>query len=644
MAARLQNAETMRTRPFSIFLALLICAASLHAASFIVPDDLDFSRRAEAIVIASPLMSYTRMTDGGVVQTVTTFSIEEVIKGMITDQTIDVIEPGGVFESKATIIPGVPRFHDGDRYLLFLMRSADVWHIRDLALGKFSFATDASGRNVLVRDEDEIAGWDPDGSVHLEPHRNATLFLSYLRQAVRGVVPVRDYPLPKDPVVPPNHLLPALSSIAPLSATLTPAINATYTPTSYTFSMNGTSGFGGRWNVFPAAVAFFSVGTEPGAPGNGTTAITNAFGAWDNNPNSNVNYTYAGQDVSGLHNGGAYASDGQNTIAFEQDLSSHGIGAFTCTATSYGGTLGVGGITNAAGTHTGPNNETFYTALEGDVQMNRGLANCTLLFNNHDFDSAVAHEVGHTLGFRHSDQTRADNSSAACTTDPSLECADVAIMKSFIPTGLNASLQAWDQHAVAAVYPGSGVAAPAAPTGVNARATSSTSVLITWNGSTGATSYDIYRRAAGTGYVKVGSTTSTSFTDTTAAADTAYLYLVRAINAGGSADSAPDLATTTMFIDDPLTGGSTPIKAAHLAQLRTAVNAVRALAGLAAGAFTDAAAAGVPIKAVHINELRTSLDEAMGALGLATGGWTDVLGSGVAIKAIHFQEIRNRVK
>ena len=148
----------------------------------------------------------------------------------------------------------------------------------------------------------------------------------------------------------------------------------------------------------------------------------------------------------------------------------------------------------------------------------------------------------------------------------------------------------------------------------------------------------------GTGYVSLGTTTATSFTDTGASPNTAYLYKVRAINAGGSADSAPDLAMTVIFTDDPLVAGSTIIKAVHLAELRTAVNAVRALAGLAAATFTDAATLGVIVKAVHINELRTDLDQAMSALGLPTGGYTDTLTAGVVIKAIHFQEIRNRVK
>jgi hypothetical protein len=171
-----------------------------------------------------------------------------------------------------------------------------------------------------------------------------------------------------------------------------------------------------------------------------------------------VNYAYAGVD-DGTHAQGLHGIDGRNTILFERDLSTWGVPPFTCTSNSYSGTLGIGGITNASGQNS-VNGEAFATTAEGDVEMNRGLANCTLLFNNGDFNSAVTHEVGHTLGFRHSDQNRASN--AACTTDGSLECSNQAIMKSFISTGLNAALQVWDQHAVQAVYPGN-VCAPVPP-------------------------------------------------------------------------------------------------------------------------------------------------------------------------------------
>lgn len=187
-----------------------------------------------------------------------------------------------------------------------------------------------------------------------------------------------------------------------------------------------------------------------------------------------------------------------------------------------------------------------------------------------------------------------------------------------------------------------GVIAPAAPTGVTATATTSTQVQVTWNAVTGATSYEIYRRDPGGAYALRGTSLTTSFPDS-ASAGTAYLYRVRAVNAGGSSgDSAADLATTVIFTDGALSG--LPVKALHLAELRTAVNAVRAQAGQGAATFTDAAAAGVIVKAVHVTELRSYLDQAMAVLGMTTGGWTDASLAGVPIKAVHFEQIRNRVK
>jgi hypothetical protein len=621
-------------------LAIAIATRAAFAATFIVPDDRSFARQTGVSVIASPLTSRTERTSDDFVETITTLSIEHVIKGTV-DDTIDLYEPGGTYDNLAVNISGVPRLRDGGRYLLFLIRTDGRWHIRDLALGSFRFATDITGAEVVVRDEGEVRS--AYGSAHAERRRAAEPFVRFLTTVSKGGPASDDYDVPAQPLLPDNAS-PELGRVMPMVAALT-----TFTANSYTFTVTGSSG--ARWFVFPTAVSFTSLGTEPGAPGGGVTAINAAMTSWNNDPNSNVNYVYAGAD-DGTHNKGLSGSDGANTIAFERDLSAYGVSPFQCSANGYSGTLGIGGVTKTTGTGAGPNNETFAVTAEGDVEMNQGIANCTLLFNNGDFNSAVTHEVGHTLGFRHSDQTRADSSGTACSTDPSLECADTAIMKSFIPTGLNAALQPWDQHAVAAVYPGSGTQPPPAPTGVNARATSSTQVTITWNAATGATSYQVFRRAPGGAFTQIGTPSTTSFVDNSAAANTTYLYRVRAVNSGGaSSDSASDLATTVIFTDDPLVARTTKIKAVHLAELRTAVNAVRAQAGLTAFSFTDSASAGVVVKALHINQLRTALDAAMSPLdaamsplGFATGGYTDTLSTGVVIKAVHFQEIRDRVK
>jgi len=278
----------------------------------------------------------------------------------------------------------------------------------------------------------------------------------------------------------------------------------------------------------------------------------------------------------------------------------------------------------------------FFTTTEADVSINQGVGACIgINITVANYNTGVAHEFGHSLSFRHADTTR--NLSAACSTMISYDCASSALMTANLAAG-NAMLQAWDRRAAAALYPNP---TPPPPTGLVATATTSTSVALNWTAAVFATSYDVYRKAPAAGFTFLANTTGTGFVDASVVADTAYLYTVRAKNgSGSSADSNTDLATTVMFSDDPLTA-SVSIKAEHLAQLRSAINAIRAQANLAAFAFADPAVAGVVIKALHITQLRDALD---GAALTATGGYTDVSLAGMAIKAVHLQELRARVK
>jgi hypothetical protein len=183
----------------------------------------------------------------------------------------------------------------------------------------------------------------------------------------------------------------------------------------------------------------------------------------------------------------------------------------------------------------------------------------------------------------------------------------------------------------------------AAPTGVVAAAVTSTQVDVAWTAVAGALSYEVDRKAPGGAFTQIATPAGNSHSDTTAAASTAYLYRVRAVDAGTtSASSTPDLAITVIFTDSPLTAG-TVVKAVHLSQLRTAVNAVRALASLSASSFTDAASSGTTIKAIHLTELRTALDAARSVLDLSTGGYTDAAPAGLEIKTVHIGELRDRV-
>ncbi len=194
---------------------------------------------------------------------------------------------------------------------------------------------------------------------------------------------------------------------------------------------------------------------------------------------------------------------------------------------------------------------------------------------------------------------------------------------------------------------GFSVTVNAAAVAVEAHAVTATSVALAWDAVNSATSYNVYRSALPNSFSLVGPSPTNSFTDTTAAANTAYLYRITAVDAANhqSQPGPSDLATTVVFTD-PVLNSTTPIRAAHVTQLRTAVNAVRTLALLGNTTFTDPTLAGQLVKALHISELRTALTQARNTLALPSIAFTDpTLTAGVtSIKASHVEQLRNGVK
>ena len=191
------------------------------------------------------------------------------------------------------------------------------------------------------------------------------------------------------------------------------------------------------------------------------------------------------------------------------------------------------------------------------------------------------------------------------------------------------------------------VVGPPAPTNVVATAATPAQVQISWNASSGATQYEVLRATSAAGpYTSIITTASLAWNDNTASGSTTYLYRVRGIDASArqSPLSAPDIATTLLFTEDPLLAGATIIKAVHLLELRQAVNSVRAAAGLAAATFTDPAP--TLVKAVHLDELRNALTPARTLLGVPTISYTEpALGSGTTVvKAAHLQQVRDGVR
>lgn len=187
---------------------------------------------------------------------------------------------------------------------------------------------------------------------------------------------------------------------------------------------------------------------------------------------------------------------------------------------------------------------------------------------------------------------------------------------------------------------------PSTPVGLQARTSSPTQVSLTWYGVNGATSYEVYRRYSPQvlTWDLVGTPNAASYTDNTVIANHAYVYRVRSKNsAGTSADSFPDIAVTVVYSDDRLMAG-TPIQAAHFNQLRTAVDALRTLAGQGPGTYTDSMVPGLKVKAQHILELRTQFDSALGVLTGRNSSWATTPAPGVVVTFVDVQQLRDRLK
>ena len=92
---------------------------------------------------------------------------------------------------------------------------------------------------------------------------------------------------------------------------------------------------------------------------------------------------------------------------------------------------------------------------------------------------------------------------------------------------------------------GGGGTAPPAPTGLSATG-GNASVSLTWSASSGATSYSVYRgtSSGGEGSTAIGTSTGTSYTDSSVTNGTKYYYTVKAVNSAGASGASNEASAT----------------------------------------------------------------------------------------------------
>jgi len=155
--------------------------------------------------------------------------------------------------------------------------------------------------------------------------------------------------------------------------------------------------------------------------------------------------------------------------------------------------------------------------------------------------------------------------------------------------------------------------------------TSGANVTLNWTAASGATNYRVERQAAGGVFSSIGTTSSTTITDNGAINGSAYLYKVCAADGNNNCTSAYSnvvLGARFNFPTDPAIVGysedsahATTIQAAHINELRTAVNAVRHLAGMSDATWTYSPLS-LQIYVDDVRDLRVALDAALAQLGI----------------------------
>jgi hypothetical protein len=199
------------------------------------------------------------------------------------------------------------------------------------------------------------------------------------------------------------------------------------------------------------------------------------------------------------------------------------------------------------------------------------------------------------------------------------------------------------------------IAPLAAPTNLIAATFSNAQVDVSWSAVPNAHHYRLERASVigESNFQPLNSNVAgTTYQDTTVTNGNAYIYRVKAADASNNLSpvSNVDVATAITFEDDPFPAPPTftLIRAQHIVQLRTAINALRITAGLSAASWTQAINPAQPgtvtIRAVDVEELRTKLDDALGVFNLPTGGYTDASLSNKPILKTHITELRSRVK